>query len=224
MTIHKSDVQMTVNDRAVRAYLAAPDGGGPGMLVLHAWWGLNPFFQEVCDRLAGEGFVALAPDLHAGRIASTREEAQALMDRQDAQLTGETVKAALNALLANPDRKGKKIGVIGFSMGAAWTLVAADEAPTQVGTAVLFYGTYPKDFKNIQARVMGHFSDVDEWEPLENIQAQEKYLKAEGVKTEFHLYPGLRHWFMESDRPEYDPQAAGLAWERTLKFLGSSLK
>ncbi len=219
------DISIQINGKPGPAYMAAPDSGsGPGVLVLHAWWGLNPFFQEVCARLAGEGFLALAPDLHDGRIASTREEAQALMDRQDVKFTAGTVKSAREALLANPLRKGKKIGVIGFSMGAAWSLIAADEAPDRIGAVVLFYGTYPKEFKNIKAGVMGHFSDVDEWEPLENIRDQEKFLKTVGVKTEFHMYPGRKHWFMEDDRPEYDPQAAGQAWERTLKFLKTNLK
>ena len=72
-------LEFDINGKTVTGYLALPGRGhGPGVLVLHAWWGLTPFFKDVCERLAAEGFVALAPDRYGGPTAATIEEAEAL--------------------------------------------------------------------------------------------------------------------------------------------------
>ena len=107
-----SSIQLKVNDKQVDAYFA--DGGGPGVLVLHAWWGLKPFFKQFCDRLAKEGFTVLAPDLRDGQVAKTIDEAKALMEKSDGEWMGQVVFAAKDHL--REIAKGK-IGVIGFSMG-----------------------------------------------------------------------------------------------------------
>jgi carboxymethylenebutenolidase len=217
-------ISLNVNDHPVHAYLALPpDGSGPGILVLHAWWGLNAFFQQLCDRLAEQGFVVVAPDLHDGQVAKTREEAQALVNASDEQRVGDIAMAARDFLRAQAAVRGDRIGVIGFSFGAAWAMVVAAQAPDQVGATVLFYGTYPIDFSAVTSKVLGHFSPEDEWEPYDQIQAWERDLKASGVDVTFHFYPGTKHWFVEEDRPEYDAAAARLAWERTYASLRENL-
>jgi carboxymethylenebutenolidase len=218
------DIQIQVNQEPVNASLALPASGkGPGILVLHAWWGLTPFFKELCDRLAGQGFVALAPDLYHGPTASTVDEAQALIDHADWQQVGATVMAAKDSLLAHPAQSADRLGVMGFSMGAYWSLLAATRVPEQFAATVVFYGVGEGDWSKMQAKFMGHFSDVDAWEPLENIEAMQKDMLASGVQTAFHIYPGLAHWFFENNRPEYDPAAAELAWERTIAFFKENL-
>lgn len=220
MSIKKSEVKLDVNGKPVDAYLASPENGGPGVLVLHAWWGLKPFFKQVCDRLAEQGFVALAPDLRDGQIAATIDEAKALMAKSDGQLIGQIVFTAKDRL--REITKGK-IGAVGFSMGAAWALIVASAVPDQVGAAVLFYGNEDVDVTKITAKVMGHFSDNDEWEPNEWVDKKFGEMEAAGVDATRHTYPGVAHWFMESDRPEYDAAAAQLAWERTVEFLKNNL-
>jgi carboxymethylenebutenolidase len=79
------------------------------------------------------------------------------------------------------------------------------------------------DFSQIKVKVLGHFAEVDEWEPLDGIKAMEKDMKAAGVYVSLHFYPNVGHWFVEEDRPEYDPEAAKLAWERTFEFLKKNL-
>ncbi len=218
------DIQIQVNQEPVNATLALPASGkGPGILVLHAWWGLTPFFKELCDRLAGQGFVALAPDLYHGPTASTVDEAQSLVDHADWQQVGATVMAAKDFLLAHPAQSADRLGVMGFSMGAYWSLVAATRVPEQFGAALVFYGIGEGDWSKMQAKFMGHFSDVDAWEPLEGIEAMQKDMLASGVQATFHIYPGLAHWFFENNRPEYDPAAAELAWERTIAFFKENL-
>jgi carboxymethylenebutenolidase len=221
MPIKHREIRLDVDGKPVNAYLAEPAGGGPGVLVLHAWWGLKPFFKQICDRLAEQGFVALAPDLRNGQVAGTIEAAKELMEKSDFEFTGKIVHAAKNHLLALS--KAQKIGVIGFSMGAAWALVLAEQAPEQVGAVVSFYGVQDADFSKVRARVLGHYSDLDEWEPIDGVHALEKDMRAAGLDVTFHIYPGLSHWFVEDDRPEYDPGAAKLAWERTFNFLKKNL-
>jgi carboxymethylenebutenolidase len=220
MSIQKSEIQLKVNDKTTNAYLAEPQNGGPGILVLHAWWGLKPFFKQVCDQLAKQGFTVLAPDLYQGRIATTIDEAKALMEQRDSELMGDIVKAAKDRLASLS--VGKPIGVIGFSMGAAWSLVVA-ENESDVSAAVLFYGAGDADFSKVKAKVLGHFAETDEWEPLEYVIAMEAGMKAAGVDVTLHIYPKAGHWFVEEDRPEYDSASALLAWSRTYEFLRKNL-
>jgi carboxymethylenebutenolidase len=220
MSIRKSEIRLDVNGRQANAYLAAPEKGGPGVLVLHAWWGLKPFFKQVCDQLAEQGFTAFAPDLRDGKIATTIDEAKELMQNSNGQFVGDTVMAAKDHLLEMV--KGK-IGVIGFSMGGAWALVVASSKPEQIATTVLFYGNEYVDYGKITSKVMGHYSDNDEWEPNEYVEKTFAELKSAGVDATLHIYPGVGHWFVESDRPEYDPDSARLAWERTFEFLKKNI-
>lgn len=220
MSIQKSEIQLDVNGKKVNAYLAAPDNGGPSVLLLHAWWGLKPFFKETCDRLAEQGFTVLAPDLRDGQIAKTIEEAKALMEKSDGQLVGDTVMAAKDHLRGLTNGK---IGVVGFSMGGAWALITAAYKPEQIAAVVLFYGNEGIEYGKVTAKVMGHYSDNDEWEPNEYVENTFAEFKKAGVDATLHIYPGVAHWFVESDRPEYDAAAAQLAWERTFEFLKSNL-
>ena len=221
MSIQKSEIKLDVNVQPVNAYLAAPQDGGPSVLVLHAWWGLKPFFKQVCDRLAEQGFVALAPDMRNGQIAETIESAKELMKKSDDQFVGDVVMAAKDYLLAHS--AGEKIGVIGFSMGAAWSLVVASYDPDKIAATVLFYGIGDADFSKVKSKILGHFSDNDEWEPMEGVRWMEQSLKDAGVDATLHIYPKVAHWFVEEDRPEYDPESAQLAWERTFEFLKKNL-
>jgi carboxymethylenebutenolidase len=218
------DIQLIVNEKPVNAHIALPASGkGPGVLLLHAWWGFKPFFKNFCAQLAGQGYVVLAPDMNNGVIAKTVDEAKALMETRDFDFVGEIVMAAKDFLLAYPACSSKKIGVIGFSMGAAYSMMVAAQTPEQVAATVLFYGGPGVDIGEMQSKILGHFSDVDEWEAIDDVLALEKDMRAAGMDVNFHIYPGKAHWFMEDDRPEYDPEAAGLAWERTLKFLKENL-
>ena len=127
--------------------------------------------------------------------------------------------AALDYLHSRPEVRKEPFALIGFSMGAAWSLVLASEYPEDFRKVVLFYGIGDADFAKIKAEILGHVSDSDEWEPLDGIRAMEKDMRAAGLNPSFHIYPNKSHWFFETDRPEYDPEAAELAWTRTLEFL-----
>ena len=214
------DITFDVDGKPVNGYLAIPDqSSAPGVLVLHAWWGLNPFFKELCNRLASEGFVAFVPDLNEGRVATTIDEAKQVMSELSNERKSAIAKASIDLMRGRSEVRKEPLSLIGFSMGAAWSLVLASEHPEDIGKVVLFYGVDSVDFNKIKAEVMGHYSDVDEFEPVEGIRAMEADMRSAGLTPNIHIYPKLSHWFFEEDRPEFDPQAAEVAWKRTLEFL-----
>ena len=215
---NSSEIKLNVNDKQVNAYLA--NGGGAGILLLHAWWGLKPFFKQFCDRLAAQGFTVLAPDMRDGQIATTIDEAKALMEKSNGEFVGDVVLAAKEHLRG---MVSGKIGLVGFSMGAGWALIVAAAEGEQIGATVLFYGNEYADYEKITSKVMGHYSDNDEWEPNEYVEKTFAAFKTANLDATLHIYPGVAHWFMEEDRPEYDSAAAQLAWTRTVEFLKKNL-
>ncbi|HLO31214.1 MAG TPA: dienelactone hydrolase family protein [Anaerolineales bacterium] len=214
------DMTFEVKSQPSAGYLALPtQPDAPGVIVLHAWWGLNQIFKNLCDRLASEGFAAFAPDLNQGKIARTIDEAKQLMSELPPERKEAIVAAAPEYLRSRPEVRNDGLALIGFSMGAAWSLVLASESPEDILKVVLFYGVYDVDFSKIQADILGHYGSMDEEEPLDGVRAMEAEMRTAGLKPTFHIYPDAKHWFFEEDRPEYDPQAAELAWRRTLEFL-----
>ncbi len=208
-----------------KGYLASPEKPRGGVVVLHAWWGLNDFFKGFCNRLASQGFLALAPDLHDGAVAKSVGEAKELQSKVDEGRIRRIVLGAADYLQSDPSISGRKIGVVGFSMGAAWSLLLSTVKPESVGAVVVFYGTYLLDFSKAEASYLGHFVPDDEWEPLGDMHALEEKIRGAGREVTFHFYPGTKHWFFEENRPvEYNRDAADLAWKRTLEFLDSKLR
>ena len=216
----RQDITFDVAGKPASGYLSSPDQpGAPGVLVLHAWWGLNPFFKNLADRLANEGFVAFAPDLNEGRIAKTVEDAKQIMSELSFERKRAVASTLVDFMRAQPEVRSEPLSVLGFSMGAAWALELAGERPDDIGKVVLFYGVSDADFTQVKAELIGHFSDVDEWEPLDGIRTMERDMHSAGLDPNFYIYPNMSHWFFEEDRPEFDPQAAETAWQRTLEFL-----
>jgi carboxymethylenebutenolidase len=205
-------------------YLVEPESGpGPGVLVLHAWWGLTPFFRGVCDRLAAAGFTALAPDLHGGVTASTPDEAEAVLAGTDPNEGAALVLSSAHTLRAHAAGDGP-IGVIGFSMGASWGLWLSARSPKAVAAVVAFYGMQDIDFVDSRSAYLGHFAEHDEFVSADSVVELEAHLHLVGRPVTFHHYPGTGHWFFEEDRPAaYVPAAAEAAWDRTLAFLREHL-
>lgn len=214
------DVTLDIDGKPARGYLALPaQADAPGVIVLHAWWGLNQFFKNLCDRLAAEGFAAFAPDLNEGKVATTIDEAKQIMSESDSERKHAIAAAAPDFLRGMPEVRKDPLSLIGFSMGAAWSLVLASERPDDFNKVVLFYGAGEGDFAKIKAEIIGHYSETDEWEDIGYVRSMESDMRAAGLNPTFHMYPQMPHWFFEDDRPEFNPQSAELAWTRTLEFL-----
>jgi len=202
-----------------------PTGQGPGVLVLHAWWGLNDTMKAFCTRLAESGFVVFAPDLYHGKVADTIPNAEALghaLDTNHLQAKAEIADAVM-FLNERVGQSAPGFAVIGFSMGAYYALDLAAADPEHIRSVVLFYGTGDDDFSNSRADYLGHFAENDEFEPQSNVDDLEESLRRAGRRVTFHRYSGTGHWFFEPDRLQaYNQAAASLAWDRTLTFLKRS--
>ncbi len=205
-------------------FFALPSAGkGPGVLVLHAWWGLNDTVKAFCTRLAEAGFATFAPDLYLGQVADTIVGAEALADSLDSVQAKAKIVEAAHFLDAHIDQPGRPVAVIGFSLGAFFALDFAAAHPDHVHSVVIFYGTGEGDFSGSRAAFLGHFAESDPYEPQSNVDWLENALRQAGREVTFHQYPGTGHWFFEPDREDaYNEAAADLAWERTVNFLRAS--
>jgi carboxymethylenebutenolidase len=205
-------------------YLSLPESGeGPGVLVLHAWWGLNPFFKRVCERLATEGFVALAPDLLGGQVATSVEDAERQLANANPNELAHLTRSSLQTLRDMPMTPDGPVGVIGFSMGASMALWLSARVPEHVAATTVFYGAQDIDFQAARSAYLGHFAETDDYVDDDSIALLEAELHLDELQVTFHRYAGTRHWFFEEDRPEHDAQASALAWDRTLEFLRERL-
>jgi len=207
-------------------YIAIPKKGkGPGVLVLHSWWGLNDFFKSLCDRLANAGFVALAPDLYDGKTASTIAAAKKLRAEATATRRIPAYKMMIQAidhLVKHEAAVGSHVAILGFSMGGHWAFWLAQRPELPIASTVVFYAARSGDFRKSRSRYLFHLAETDEWVSAASLQKLRKSLLAAGREATYYEYPSTTHWFFESDRPEaFDQKAAALAWKRTIAFLRS---
>lgn len=205
-------------------YIAIPkSGSGPGVLVLHSWWGLNPFFKSLCDRFSDTGFVALAPDLYDGKVASTVEAAKALRTQATATRREPAYKmltAAISYLSRHEAVTTTHIAIVGFSMGGHWALWLAQRPELPIAATVIFYAARNGDFTQSNSRYLFHFAENDEWVSAVSVKKLKRSLETAGKGASYFNYPGTSHWFFESDRSEaFHCEAAASAWKRTLTFL-----
>lgn len=203
------------------AYLASPTPGpGAPVLLLHPWWGLNQAIRDLADRLAGDGFTVLAPDLFDGTILTTPEDAEAHV-RSLTEADGERISgragAALDHLLALPDTRGDRAAVIGLSFGAM-EATQLTEARPDIAALVCFYSGIFEAPKGVP--YLGHFAEDDAFDDSAQVAELEPTL---GEGSAAHVYPGTKHWFIEPDRPEFNADAAELAYSRTVAFLRQHL-
>jgi len=215
------------NGATANGYLARPAQPGPGVIVIQEWWGLVPHIEHVADRVAAEGFLALAPDLYHGKQAKSPDEAGKLMMAMRIDEAERDLAGAIDYLASQPDASAPKVGTVGFCMGGALSLFAASKNP-EVGACVVFYGGHPNvkpDLQALQAPVLGLYAGKDGFVTPDVVKQLDQQLSAFGKRHEFHTYPAADHAFFNDDRPTvYDPAAASDAWTRTIAFFKRELK
>ena len=220
------DVDFEANGGTASGYLAEPDGDGPGIVVLQEWWGVDEHVREICDRFAGEGFLALAPDLYHGETTDQPDEAQQKMMAMNIDEAEKEMRGAVEYLLEHPKCNGQ-VGSVGFCLGGGLSVWAASANP-KVGAAVTFYYVMPHgkpDFTRINAPVLGHFGTNDDYISVEDAKALEQELQAAGVEAAFEFYEGAGHAFFGPHNRigTYDEEHARNAWQRTVDFFKQKL-
>ncbi len=210
--------------RAGQAFLVSPPGGaeGPGVLVLHSWWGLNDWTRQFCRDVAKEGYTVLAPDLLAGKRPMTEAEGEVVLAETDANVLSGLVMSSAHTLRAASANANKPIAAIGFSMGASMALWLATKLPDVVGAVITFYGSQSIDFDHANAFFQGHYASDDHLVSEEDRVTTEAFIRLGENPTDFHLYEGAKHWFFESG-DQHNPQAAELAWQRCREFLAKTI-
>ncbi|MFM2068111.1 MAG: hypothetical protein RLZZ584_3020 [Pseudomonadota bacterium] len=217
--------------QSVSGYLAEParPDGAPAVVVIQEWWGLNDQIRGVADRLATAGYIALVPDLYRGKSTVEAEEAHHLMTGLDfGDAAGQDVRGAVQYL----KQRSAKVGVTGFCMGGALTVLALCNVP-EADAGVIWYGMPPIDYVDpgkIKVPVQAHWATQDEFFTIAGVDALEEKLKAGGVAIDGHRYLA-RHGFANETAvgpnrlpaTQYDPAWAQQAWDRTLRFFGRTL-
>ena len=215
--------------KSLDGYLAEPAGGsGPGVVVIQEWWGLNDQIKGVADRFAKAGYRALVPDLYRGKVTVEAEEANHLMTNLNfGDAAGQDVRGAAQFLKA----KSPKVGVTGFCMGGALTVLSSMHVP-EASAAVAWYGFPPLEYVDpakVRMPLMGHYATQDVPFPIAKVDELEKKLRGANVKFEFFRYDAKHAFANETAKGQlpialYEPKSAELAWKRTLEFFGKNLK
>jgi carboxymethylenebutenolidase len=221
-------VEFPSNGHTASGYLATPGGGdGLPVIVIQEWWGLVPHIQDVCDRFAAEGFVALAPDLYRGEKTTEPDEAGKLMMALNVEQAAKDMSGAVAKVQEVSGREA--VGVVGFCMGGGLALVLACDRPDAIKAAVPFYGLIPwegaqPDWSKLQAAVQGHYAEKDGFFGPDKVKELQDTLRANGTEADLYIHPGVDHAFFNDTRPEvYDEQEAERAWRDTVAFLQAEL-
>ncbi|MGI8536799.1 MAG: dienelactone hydrolase family protein [Mycobacteriales bacterium] len=214
---------------AAHGYLALPPSGtGPGVIVIQEWWGLTDHVAEVAERLAAEGFVALAPDLYGGKTTHDTTEAGTLMVHIPMDQATRDLGGAVDFLLGHESVTSSTVGAVGFCMGGGFVLMLAAAHGARVSAAVPFYGVgpaLPDTYPGLTAAVQGHYGEKDDFYPVADARQQEQQIRDEaGVPVEFFYYDAGHAFHNDTNAlGTYDAEAARLAWDRTVSFLRSSV-
>src|SRR5690242_8583974 len=222
-------VYATVDGKPVKGYLSRPAtarGPVPGIIVVHEWWGLNDNIRRMTDRLAGEGYEALAVDLYGGQAATTSDQAQALVKAvySDTAPVKDNLKQAYAFL--HDHEHVTSAGVIGWCFGGGWALQTALLLPDKLQAAVMYYGqpvTDVQQLTTLKMPLLGLFGAADTGITVADVDAFQKALKEAKVDADIHEYPGAGHAFANPSGTRYNPAAAEDAWQRTVKFFKAHL-
>ncbi len=221
--------QQTVRFGTASGYLAVPTTPGkhPAVIVIQEWFGVNDWLKQQADKLAAQGYVALAPDLYHGQVATTAQQAMALVQSFDHARGMDDINAAYTYLRGRSDVEADRIAAMGWCFGGGLTWSFAGMQPGLRGVAI-FYGPLPAAadrasyIANLKVPVLGSFGGADQSIPQAQVEQFAADLKAAGKTVDIKIYPGMPHAFAHQTTP------AGLAayadaWTRTLAFLHQRL-
>jgi carboxymethylenebutenolidase len=225
-------VDFRSNGSTASGYLAKPpSGSGPGVLVIQEWWGLDSGIKTMTDRLARDGFVALAPDLYHGELAGHTEmdKASKLMQSMPPDRAARDMSGAVDFLATHSAVTSDGIGVVGFCMGGMLALIIGTSRSDKVKAIVPFYG-FPQgamepDWSKLKGSVRGHMAEKDDFFGPEAARALEARLRAMGKDVTFTIHPGTGHAFMGPHNAlgTFNGKLADEIWPGVVSFLNSKL-
>jgi carboxymethylenebutenolidase len=222
-------VQFPSGTETVSGFLAMPEKPGryPALVVIHEWWGLTDWVKEQAQKLAEQGYIALAVDLYKGQVTTDPEVAHELMRGLPQDRAVSDLKAGFAYLATRKDVDRDHIGSIGWCMGGGYALQLAIHEP-HLAACVVNYGALPTDPNDIQqifAPVLGSFGANDRGITPADVQGFEKTMRGMNRRVDVKIYDGAGHGFENSTNTAgYRPDAAADAWARTLAFLGKAMK
>ena len=220
-------VEFPSNGHTCEGYFAAPAGKGPAVVVIQEWWGLVPHIEDLVERFAREGFLAIAPDLFHGKTTKSPDEAGKMLMELDAEQSVTEISGAGAYLLQRPECSSKTFGVVGFCMGGALAKYAATKDKS-VSAAVSFYGGFKRvdyDWQNMSAALMLIAGNRDRGVPAKGERELAEKLQSMGKKVEVHTYEDADHAFFNDTRPEvYNEEASADAWRQTVDFFRANIR
>jgi carboxymethylenebutenolidase len=220
-----------VSGQAITGYLARPANATtalPGLIVIHEWWGLNDNIQMMTQRLAGEGYLALAVDLYGEQVAQTPEQARSLV--QTAMQSRQNLESNLTQAYQylKTQQQATKVASIGWCFGGSWSLNTALLLPGELTATVIYYGgelvTDANRLKPLEMPILGIFGALDQNPSVAKVREFEAALKSIGKSPEIYIYEGADHAFANASGTRYNPKAAADAWNKTSAFLARYLK
>jgi len=221
----KETLEFTTAKVETTAYVAIPAKSGEevkAVVIVHEYWGLNEHIKDIANRYAGEGFVAIAPDLYRGVVTKDKNEASKLMKNLEIE---DGLDVINNAMIAAQEKYGiTKFGITGFCMGGTYALDAACKLEGLSASAP-FYGDVPEEFtlQGLKCPVIFISGTKDQWINTEKVQELERIAKVNMLPIESIKYEA-DHAFFNDTRPEvYDKDAAKDAWEKVVAFFNENL-
>jgi len=224
------EVEFQSNGSTASGYLAVPSSGsGPGVVVMHEWWGVDDSIRRMVDQFAEEGFVALAPDLYHGETTEQPDEAEQKMMAMNMEQAEKEMRGAVDYVAGHEAYDGSGIGAVGFCLGGGLAVWAGTANP-KVDAVVTYYYVMPHgkpDFSKLDAPVLGHFGDSDDFVPVDDAKAlQQEIDEATDHHVEFVFYDGAGHAFAnDHDRlGTYHEEHAQTAWRGSVDFLKKTFR
>jgi carboxymethylenebutenolidase len=233
MTVLTETIDVPVAGGSMPAFVARPEGASraPAVLVIQEAFGLNGHIKDVARRIAGEGYVALAPDLYwrggKGRSVGYDQLPEAIALMQSIKDTGvvSDLGGAIAWLEKQPAVRADRIGITGFCMGGRVSYLAACELADKIKAAVPYYGGGIPIDKTAKLRcpVLAFFGEKDGFIPLEFVDQLKAEAKRLGKPVEVVVYPGADHGFFCNERASYQKAAADDSWQRLKAFFAKHL-
>lgn len=217
-----------VRGEEITGYLARPEdatGNEPGIIVIHEWWGLNDNIRMMTEKLAGEGYSALAVDLYNGKVAETPDSAGAYAGSVEINRALSNLTQAYNYLVN--EHGAENIGTIGWCFGGGWSLRIALAHPEDIDATVVYYGrleTDKEELEKLEMPILGIFGAEDQGIPVKEVRKFEQTLESLDKDASIHVYEGAGHAFANPSGERYQKDAAEDAWQKTVTFLKENLK